>query len=124
MSTYTDMNSVQGDERIDTRDLIELRDDLRSDYAEQDSETRADSETLIAAIDELESAGIEDFEHGASMIRADTFEDYAIELADDVGALPQGLDWPLTCIDWEQAARELAMDYTTVTFLGYDYYVR
>ena len=41
----------------------------------------------------------------------DTPEDFARETADDTGALPAYVAWPLTCIDWEYAARELMMDY-------------
>lgn len=39
-------------------------------------------------------------------------EDYAQELADDIGAVPDELPWPLSYIDWERAARDLFMgDY-------------
>jgi hypothetical protein len=33
-------------------------------------------------------------------------------------------NWPFTCIDWKQAAEELAMDFSTVTYQGTDYLVR
>lgn len=33
--------------------------------------------------------------------------DYAQELAEDIGAVPQGGAWPTYCIDWERAWREL-----------------
>jgi antirestriction protein len=58
------------------------------------------------------------------LIRDSYFEDYAQELADDLGLLQKGSTWPYTCIDWEQAARELQMDYSMVTFDGVDYWVR
>jgi len=58
------------------------------------------------------------------LIPESDFEDYARELAEGIGAIPDDLAWPVNCIDWEQAARELAMDYTSVTFEGIDYYVR
>jgi hypothetical protein len=38
--------------------------------------------------------------------------------------IPDNLSWPLTCIDWERAARELAYDYSSVSFDGTDYYIR
>ena len=39
-------------------------------------------------------------------------EDFAQELADDLGVIPSEYSWPTSCIDWEQAARELFMgDY-------------
>jgi antirestriction protein len=42
--------------------------------------------------------------------RHDSGEDYAQQLAEDTGAIPEGLGWPCTCIDWEQAWRELTYD--------------
>jgi len=38
-------------------------------------------------------------------------EDFAQNLADDLGAIDRNLTWPMYCIDWEQAARDLMMDY-------------
>ena len=35
---------------------------------------------------------------------------YAMELADECGSVPDNLAWPLTCIDWDQAWRELWHD--------------
>ena len=32
--------------------------------------------------------------------------------------------WPYTCIDWEQAARELRYDYTSVDFDDVTYWIR
>lgn len=114
---YSTIEDVRGDERIDSRELIELAAMLRESDDEDDVE-------LVAAVDELENEGIEDWEFGAFFVRADTFEDYARELAEDIGAIPDNAQWPCTCIDWEQAARELAMDYSMTKFLGHDYYVR
>lgn len=101
---------------LDSRDLIE--------YAEDEDNQRDDPET-VAEILALAEDGIEDWEYGAQFIREDAFQEYAQELAEEVGAYdPTGVAWPLTCIDWQQAARELSQDYTSVTFLGRDYYVR
>jgi antirestriction protein len=36
--------------------------------------------------------------------------DYAQELAEETGSLPAALPWPLTCIDWASAWRELTYD--------------
>lgn len=38
-------------------------------------------------------------------------EDFAYEMANELGAIDKNANWPMTCIDWEQAARELMMDY-------------
>ena len=37
-------------------------------------------------------------------------EQYAQELAEDTDSIPAQLAWPLTCIDWESAWRELTYD--------------
>lgn len=41
-------------------------------------------------------------------------EAFAEDMAENTGAIPDGMTWPLTCIDWEQAARELMHDYTEI----------
>lgn len=35
--------------------------------------------------------------------------DYAEQLAEELGAIPSQLEWPLNCIDWDDAWRELEM---------------
>jgi antirestriction protein len=39
----------------------------------------------------------------------DSIEDYAQELAGELGAVPSDVSWPCTCIDWERAARDLEL---------------
>lgn len=65
-----------------------------------------------------------DWEHGETLVRESYFETFAQEMAEDIGAIPEGLSWPCTCIDWEQAARELMQDYTTIDFDGVTYLMR
>lgn len=59
-----------------------------------------------------------------TLIRDSYFRDYAQELAEDIGAINADATWPNNCIDWERAARELQMDYTSVEFDGVTYWVR
>ena len=71
-----------------------------------------------------EAAGYaQDWRHGATLIRDSHFIEYAQELADELGAT-SGASWPLTCIDWEKAARDLKYDYTSVEFDGVTYWIR
>jgi hypothetical protein len=77
---------------------------------------------LKALADEADGAG--DWEYGVTLIRDSYFVDYARELAEDIGAINSDAGWPLYCIDWEWAARELRMDYFSVDFDGIDYWVR
>ena len=41
----------------------------------------------------------------------DNDEDFAYQLADDLGLVPEGNNWPSSYIDWSAAARDLMMDY-------------
>lgn len=65
-----------------------------------------------------------DWQYGEALIRDSYFQTYAMELADDIGAVDTNAGWPMSCIDWEQAARELQMDYTSVEFDGVTYWIR
>jgi len=38
--------------------------------------------------------------------------DFAQETADQLGAVDKNASWPMTCINWEQAAKELMYDYS------------
>lgn len=58
------------------------------------------------------------------LIRYSHFTDYAQELAEDCGMIQKDAKWPYTCIDWDHAARQLLMDYSTVSFDGVNYHCR
>lgn len=66
----------------------------------------------------------EQADNESCMIPDDEFEDYARELAEDIGAISKDTAWPYNCIDWEQAADELRSDYTSITVDGTDYLYR
>lgn len=38
-------------------------------------------------------------------------EEFAQEMADQLGLLDKNMSWPYNCIDWEYAAKELMYDY-------------
>lgn len=90
---------------------------------EWDNENAGELATLKALAKEAESYAA-DWHYGETLIRDSYFRNYAMELADDIGAIPANTAWPLTCIDWDQAARELQIDYTAVDFGGVRYWVR
>lgn len=115
--TRPTLDDVVGAERIDSRDLIEVLDDDLSTFEAGDF-------ILADAICALRDQGISEWEDGAQLIRENAFEDYARELAEDIGAIDASARWPNDCIDWKRAARELAYDYSCVSLLGYDYMFR
>lgn len=63
-------------------------------------------------------------ENEPTMISRDEFEDYAQELAFDIGAIDGNQNWPHNCIDWEEAASQLEQDYTSVDVDGVEYLFR
>jgi hypothetical protein len=57
-----------------------------------------------------------------TLIRESHFEDYAQQLAEDIGHTATG--WPFDYVDWELAADALKQDYSTAEFNGVTYYYR
>jgi hypothetical protein len=107
---------------IDSREVIARIAELEAIEAPDE-----DDILELAALQTLaEEAGgyASDWEYGETLIRDSCFEEYARQLAEDCGMIPDNLSWPVSCIDWEQAARELQMDYTSVNFGGVMYWIR
>lgn len=72
-----------------------------------------------------EASGSPDWAYGLmTLINDSYFEDYARELAEDIGAIKGDESWPLSCIDWEKAARELQYDYFSVEYDGVTFWIR
>ena len=120
---------------IDSRDVIARIEELKREREELDTDLANDDEIKaweadcreeLTALEKLaeEAIGSGDREHGETLIRDSYFNEYAQQLAEDVGAIPDDSRWPCTCIDWDQAARELLMDYHSVDFDGVDYWIR
>ena len=97
----------------------EKKDGLTDDQIlEKMSSAGIDSNQLSAVSAYLElgieqNDGIEHFEEAYSG-QYTSDEDFAREMAESTSELPEAGSsaWPLYCIDWEYAARELMMDYS------------
>ena len=111
---------------LDSRDIIARITELEQ-WAEESPEDVSDGEreelVILTALVE-EASGSPDWEYGETLIRDSYFREYAKQLADDIGAVPDDTRWPLTHIDWEAAARELRYDYFAVDFDGVTYWIR
>lgn len=125
------------DDVIDSRDIIARIEELQDERDAHNEDESRDGEpwelhysddaaelTALLKLQEQAEPYAPDWRYGESLIRGSYFETYAEELADDIGAIDRNASWPLTCIDWEQAALELQMDYTSVDFDGVTYWVR
>ncbi len=116
----SDINNAQ--DTIDSRDVIERIKELEAIETRDEEE-----EEELAALKALAEEGAlyaPDWEYGETLIRDSYFAEYAEELAEDIGAIDRNAKWPLTCIDWEEAARQLKQDYTSIDFAGVAYWVR
>ena len=134
------------DDTIDVRDIIarveelrEERDDLQTALdggSQEDVNAMAEWETdnaeelaeLESLLDDLNGMGGDEQWEGdwypATLVRDSYFQDYAQELAEECGMIDTNAKWPMTCIDWEQAARELQWDYSSVEVNGVTYWTR
>ena len=108
--------------------VSDLPEEDREDATVSIQEWREWEENEGAELDTLrelaaEAEGSSDWQYGETLIRDTYFKDYAQELAEDCG-LEQSNSWPQRCIDWDQAADELQMDYFSVEFDGITYWIR
>ena len=128
MNTAT--NTIEsGADILDVRDIIARVEYLRDDLADDaDADEKAELAGLLAFLGELEGNGGDEKWEGEwyplTLIRDSYFKEYAQELAEDCRMISDNAKWPCTCIDWEQAARELQMDYTSADFGGVTYWFR
>ena len=126
--TYTIERVIQltGCTVIDSRDVIEFIDWATGEAAKGNDigrELRIELNKALV-LHKIGQESAEDWTYGVPLIRDSYFREYAMELADDCGMIPDNLTWPLSCIDWDQAARELQMDYTPIDWDGTTYWVR
>lgn len=141
------------DDYIDVRDVIERFEELRTEAYDAfvaENPTAADCalvdedyspdgpapwssdpdeyKALAALLEDLNGYGGDHQWEGdwypATLVRDSHFEDYARELAEEIGAIPRDYSWPTSHIDWEAAARALQMDYSSVEFQGVTYWYR
>lgn len=110
------------DDIIDSGDVRNRIEELTDAESLDDGET----EELAALRDlwiELECVSTEAVQYGDVLVRDSYFVDFAQQLAEDTGAVNDNAQWPYTCIDWGEAARELQYDYSSVDFDGETYWV-
>lgn len=124
---------------IDVRDIIarveelealapETAHDVTPGTSDELEANALELDELTNLLDALEGMGGDEQWRGdwypVTLIRDDYFRTYAQELAEDIGAVDDNATWPARCIDWDQAARELRMDYSSVEIDGVTYWTR
>ena len=126
---------------IDVRDIIarvlELRDE-RDEYNENmgspdawDGVPDGEPEELVmleGILSELAGyGGDEEFDgdlYPVELIADSYFQEYTQNLAEECGMVDTNARWPMTCIDWKQAAWELQMDYSNILIHDFTYWYR
>jgi hypothetical protein len=122
-------DDLRGSDIIDTRDIIERLNDLQGQDSEDDgsgldSDERDELDTLERLVDEYGDSFEDRWSDGVTLISDSYFEDYAEQVADDIGAIDRNAGWPLMYIDWTAAAEALQQDYTSITIEGTEYWGR
>ena len=110
---------------IDVRDIISRFEELRSSLPI--SGDLEEFEQLTNILEELKGQGGDEQWQGdwypVTLISEVYFVEYAQELCQDIGAIPD--DFPSYIeIDWEVTARNIQMDYSEVEIDGITYYFR
>lgn len=125
MITMADVDNTE--DRIDSRHVIELIEDLEYEVTE-DTITREDMRDLdtLRALASKGEEYAEDWEHGATLIRFNHFTDYIKEFVSETDGetLENMPEFLRDAIDWEVVAETLMDDYTELDYEGVTYYTR
>lgn len=80
------------------------------EFAEAFAECEQDIEIVEAALQcDVNPSDIDEAYNG----QYDSDEDFAWETANSLGAIDKNASWPMNCIDWAYAAKELMYDYSS-----------
>lgn len=106
-------------EELETeKEEIESREETANELAEWHNDYDDEFQAIEEFLSEVKGYGGDEQWRGdwypITFIMDRHFEDYAQELAEDIGAINRDSAWPNNCIDWKQAASELQMDYSSV----------
>jgi len=100
-----ELTNVSSDEETDGNDTLELIFKFAEYYCQCDQ----DADVVSAAIAcDINPADTDEAYNGT--FKDD--EDFAQDMAEQLGAIDKNASWPQTCIDWEHAASELMYDYS------------
>ena len=93
--------------------------DLETVYAINYADIDLDLDIILSYADNTSIDDLSNIEEAyAGQYNSD--EEFAEDMADQLGYINNDVSWPYTCIDWEQAASELMYDY----FESNGYYFR
>lgn len=118
--------AVYDKNQFDIRDAIERFEELED--AERDDDEQEEFGVLSSLLEDTKGYGGDHQWRGdwypVGFIADSHFEDYARELAEDIGAIDKDAGWPCGYIDWPRAAEALQIDYSSVEINGDTYWYR
>ena len=125
MSTVDKYQDVLDSRDVDSRiEELEAERDAAVEAGNPDDFTDGEELAALVAFRDEAEGYCSDWQYGETLIRDSYFKAYAQELADDIGVRGQDTQWPYTSIDWDQAALELQMDYSSAELDGVTYWFR
>lgn len=118
--THDQISSIKKEFEVPENEKIS---DEEFNWAWQD-EVGSDAIELKDLIELREQFGRE-WNDGVTLVEDSYFETFAGEEAESIGAfIARSSAWPYCCIDWQKAAEQLQMDYSSVEFDGKTYWYR
>lgn len=121
-SALTDYNLAlqgDGDETGELKEALDRAAEAMKEAQDAFGEIEAEElEILKTAENEIDG-----YMHGTTLIHETHFKEYAKSYARDVvGINRDDYQWPLNCIDWDEAAEQLRSDFSEVIINGETYY--
>lgn len=106
--TADDVEGLTYEEPTEAGGLIDSSFDLYT-FANYYCNSEQDADVLAAAfVCDITPENVDEAYNGSY----DSDEDFARDMADQIGAVDKNATWPNNCIDWDFAARELMYDYS------------
>lgn len=112
--SWTTTEDLTSEDYLDSRDMEAWLNWWDEDMIAEEDESNGDTSlaglraTILEIREECEGYG---WEHGILFVRESYWEEYARQLAEDVGAIDRNAAWPACHIDWGAAADALMRDY-------------
>ena len=107
---------------FDSRDVIERIEELEA-IESPDEDESTELAILYSFAHEAEGY-VADWKYGEGFVADSYFESYAMELAEDIGAIAKDATWPNSFIDWPAAADALKQDYMSFELDGRTFWTR
>lgn len=108
------------DDILDSRDIDKRIEELEG----IDERGEEEDDELRVWLEFREQASGSEWKYGQTFIADSYMEDYARELAEDIGSVSRDQAWPYCHIDWEAATDALKMDYSEIEVEGRSFWTR